>query len=569
MIRHSVLAAMLFAGAGCARSALPPRINTGANATITATTDSMSASIHLAEPLAAVETFTDPDRRGKLAATFPTLDAYLAGQQIGQGLPGLVFGVVIDGELAYQKGFGVRDVAGKNPPDADTVYRIGSVTKTFTSAAILKLRDEGKLSLDAPAVRYLPELGGVKYPTGDSPSITLRHLLTHASGLPRVGPFNYAQADHDVTERELLGGLASVSLEFPPGTKASYSNFGFGLLGVVVSRVAAVRYRDYVSAAILAPLGMSSTRWAEGDVPVDHLATAYQRGPAGLQKMAHWRLGASEAAGGLYSSLRDMARYAAFQLTAYPPRNDRDQGPLRRSSLREAHVPQRPTGLSVTVTGAAKNQPQDGKGSDDRPLIEADADGIGLAWHGRQTCQFEQIVDHAGGTEGYAALIRLLPQRGVGIVALTNVQSGDLAAIGDGALQILNQSGALDRRSFTVSPALARAVAAAAALYTSFRDPDYQALFAPAFRAGVPSALALATIAQLKSVHGQCQDPQPVPISIESPSSAVFLVPCQRGSLAYDVSVGADGRITSARVESHPLPSPVPGRLSHDRCHRR
>ncbi|MEA2697202.1 MAG: hypothetical protein QOI66_1473 [Myxococcales bacterium] len=535
---------------GCAGRTLPPRISSGTNATPTATNGAVFVPIQVADPLPAVETFTNPDRRSKLAATFPALDTYLAGQQVGQGLPGLVFGVVIDGELAYQKGFGARAVGGTIPPDADTLYRIGSVTKTFTSAAILKLRDEGKLSLDDPAVRYLPELGAVKYPTPDSPPITLRHLLTHSSGLPRIGPFNYTQADHDVTEAELLGGLGGVSLAAAPGTTASYSNFGFGLLGVVVKRVAGIRYRDYVSAAILAPLGMSSTRWAEGDVPAERLATAYQRGPAGLQKMAHWRLGASEAAGGLYSSLRDMARYAAFQLAAYPPRNDQDQGPLRRSSLREAHVLQRPTGLSVAVTSAVHDAP---------PMIEANTGGVGLAWHGRQTCQFEQIVDHAGGTEGYAALIQLLPQRGVGVVALTNLQSGDLAAVSDGALQILNRSGALDRRSFAVSPALARAAAAAAALYTSFGDPEYEALFTPAFRTSVPPTMALAIVAHLKSIHGRCQGPRPAPLSIESPSAALFLVPCERGSLEYDISVGTDGRITRATVESA-------RRSSRDRC---
>jgi CubicO group peptidase (beta-lactamase class C family) len=558
MIRHRVLATLLLLGVGCAGRTVPPRIGSGTKATPTATNGAMFVPIQVADPLPAVAIFTDPDRRSKLAATFPALDSYLAGQQVGQGLPGLVFGVVIDGQLAYQKGFGARDSGGATPPDGDTVYRIGSVTKTFTSAAILKLRDQGRLSLDEPAIRYLPELGAVKYPTGDSPTITLRHLLTHTSGLPRIGPFNYAQADHDVTEAELLGGLGGVSLESVPGTKASYSNFGFGLLGMVVTRVAGVRYRDYVSAAILAPLGMSSTRWAEGDVPADHLATGYQRSPAGLQKMPHWRLGASEAAGGLYSSLRDMARYAAFQLAAYPPRNDPDQGPLRRSSLREAHLLQRPTGLSVAVNGAPKNEP-----SDASPVIEASAGGIGMAWHGRQTCQFEQIVEHAGGTEGYAALIQLLPQRGIGIVALTDLQSGDLPAISDGALQILNRSGALGRRSFAVSPALARAVAGATALYTSFRQLEYEALFTPAFRISVPPAQVLTTIAQLKSVHGQCQEPRREPISVESPSSAVFLVPCERGNLEYDISVGADGRITRASVEATGRPS------RRDRCFSR
>ena len=100
-------------------------------------------------------------------------------------IPGAVWGIIVDGRLAHVGVTGYRDVASKSPVDSGTVFRIASMTKSFTALAILKLRDEGKLSLDDPAEKWVPELAGLKYPTTDSPRITIRHLMSHADGIPR------------------------------------------------------------------------------------------------------------------------------------------------------------------------------------------------------------------------------------------------------------------------------------------------------------------------------------------------------------------------------------------------
>ena len=105
-----------------------------------------------------------------------------------QKIPGAVVGVVIDGELAYAKGFGVSNIDKKTKPDEDTVFRIGSISKSFTGLAALSLRDEGVIDFDDPLVKYVPEAAGLVYPTRDSAPITLRHLLMHTSGLPRDNP---------------------------------------------------------------------------------------------------------------------------------------------------------------------------------------------------------------------------------------------------------------------------------------------------------------------------------------------------------------------------------------------
>ncbi|HEY2902528.1 MAG TPA: serine hydrolase domain-containing protein [Polyangia bacterium] len=519
---------------------------------------SIAPALQVLTPPAAVAGFADPERRAKLAATFPALEKYFAEQQSLNQLPSLAVGVIIDGGLAYEKGFGVRDLDGKHPADADTVYRIGSITKTFTGLAMLRLRDQGKLALDDPAARYLPALGAVKYPTADSAPITLRHLLTHTSGLPRVGAFTYAQSDHDVTEPEMLGVLPNTTLVFPPGAGALYSNFGFGLLGAVITRVSGLRYRDYVNQTILAPLDMNASRWAAGDVATDHLAVAYRRGPNGPLAIGYWRLGASEAAGGLYSSVRDLARYVAFQLAAYPARSGDDTGLVRRSSVREAHTPQRLTGLRVDLASPADER--------DGP-IAAYATGIGLGWHFFQTCAYEQVVRHNGGTEGFSSAIAFLPQRGVGLVLLTNLADVDTDPIVEGALDILRGSGALATRVRPASQALQHAADQAANLYANFRQADYAQAFTPSFRAAVSAAQAMEIAARFKAQHGACGRPTLTPIPTDAPNQATFSAACEHGRLEYTLAVGPDGLITEALLESHELPpsprlSEIAGRIA-------
>src|SRR5262245_37528538 len=133
------------------------------------------------------------DRRAKLATAFPEVDKILTDFAKSVHAPGAAWGIIIDGELAHQGTFGVRDVATKAPVDGDTVFRIASMTKSFTAMSILKLRDAGKLSLDDPAERYVPELKTLRYPTSDSPRITVRHLLTHSAGFPEDNPWGDQQ----------------------------------------------------------------------------------------------------------------------------------------------------------------------------------------------------------------------------------------------------------------------------------------------------------------------------------------------------------------------------------------
>ena len=190
-------------------------------------------------------------------------------------LPGAAWGIVIDGELAHVGVAGQRDLAAKAPVTRDSIFRIASMTKSFTAMAIMKLRDDGKLSLDDLAERYVPELKGLTYPTSDSPRITVRHLLSHAEGFPEDNPWGDQQlAATEAQFSEML--RKGIPFSNPPGVAYEYSNYGFAILGRIVTKVSGRPYREYIADAILRPLGMKSTTLEPTAVPRDRIAHGYR-----------------------------------------------------------------------------------------------------------------------------------------------------------------------------------------------------------------------------------------------------------------------------------------------------
>ena len=131
-------------------------------------------------------------------------------------LPGVAYGLVVDGKLVYKGNIGYTDIEKKIPVTSSSLFRIASMSKSFASMAILKLRDEGKLNLDDPAYFYIPELKNVKYPTADAPHITVRHLMTHGAGFPEDNPWGDRQlADTDKDLMEFIG--KQISFQQSPG----------------------------------------------------------------------------------------------------------------------------------------------------------------------------------------------------------------------------------------------------------------------------------------------------------------------------------------------------------------
>ncbi len=380
--------------------------------------------------------------RSTLAATFAEIDRVVADFASREHVPGAAWGIIIDGALVHTGTTGIRDVAAKSPVTVDTVFRIASMTKSFTAMAILKLRDEGKLSLDDPVERYVPELKGLKYPTSDSPKITVRHLLSHAEGFPEDNPWGDQQlaATEEQFSAMLRGGIPFSN---PPGLAYEYSNYGFAILGRIVSNVAKVPYRDYLSAQILQPLGMTATYLEPTAVPANRLSLGYRWEDERWKQEPQQPDGAFGAMGGILTSLRDLGRYVSVYAGAWPPRDGPETAPISRASLREMQQVwrARPATAGRTSAGA----------------VQLNAGGYGYGLGITQTCDFGHIVAHSGGLPGFGSQMRWLPEYGVGLIGMGNRTYTGWGGVFTQALELLRKAGALTPRMPEPSPALVKA----------------------------------------------------------------------------------------------------------------
>lgn len=232
-----------------------------------------------------------------LPATARRLDELVADAQARGRAPSLVAGVVRDGELRHFSG------AGELPaPDPDTQYRIGSISKTMTAVLVMRLRDEGRLSLDDPLHRHLPAT-----PVG---GVTLRQLLGHASGLQREPDGQWWERSPGAGQDALLGGLGAEKLAGPPYRTYHYSNLGYGLLGAVLTRVTGEEWAGLIGKQLLEPLGMRRTTYA----PAEPYARGYVVHPwhDTLREEPREDAGSMAPAGQLWSTVADLAAWAAF-----------------------------------------------------------------------------------------------------------------------------------------------------------------------------------------------------------------------------------------------------------------
>jgi CubicO group peptidase (beta-lactamase class C family) len=465
-------------------------------------------------------TFADPQRKAKLLAAMTKVDTAIEAEMASQNVPGLALGVVIDGELAYAKGYGVADVDTKSAPDADTVYRIGSISKSIAALGLLALRDDGVLQLDDPLVRWVPEASALIYPTHDARPITLRQLLTHTSGLARDVDFKKTSS-----EKEFLAQLQGVALDHSPGEQFVYSNLGFALVGIVVARAShSATIAEAITKRVFGPLGMTASGY---DVS-PKLVPAYDEDNKTHKKDLE-RLAVAGGAGGVVSSVRDMARYVAFELSAYPPRSGDDTGVLHRATIREAHS----TGF---FAGAAIQPQPDAKHGE--PAFELEAATYGFGWQHHKTCEFDDLVEHGGSIDSYRSSVQLLTQHGVGVVVLTNFGNANTYAIGKRVFDEMRATGAL--LPYALHPKLAPVFDVTATKFLAiYNDWNEDALKALLNRPMDP--LEPAEIAGYKKLHGSCS--AFVVREIRSATSATLALTCERGQLELSIDIGPDGRM--------------------------
>jgi CubicO group peptidase (beta-lactamase class C family) len=435
--------------------------------------------------------FTDPQRVQKLRAALPAVDKLFQQYAAEEKIPGMVWGVVIDGELAHVGATGLQSRATKAPANANTVYRIASMTKSFTALAILKLRDEGKLSLEDPIAKWIPEFARMEMPTRDTAPIRIRQLMSHSSGLPEDNPWGDQQLGIDDTtlDRWLRTGLP---FSTAPDTRYEYSNYAFGLLGRIITKAARQPYEKYVTEQILAKLGMTSSTFEFSRVPAATRATGYRLKPDGTyeeeQPLPHGVFGAM---GGLLTNAGDLGKYVALHLNAWPPRDDNDNGPVRRSSIREMSHLWTPSNLIASRGKASQS-------------------GYGYGLRVTADCRFAHIVGHGGGLPGFGSYMAWLPEHGVGIFAMaTLTYSGPSKPI-QAAFDVLNQTGGLQKREAPPSKPLTEMGAHLANLWNNWNDAEAKQIAAMNLFLDAPIPQRRAQIDALKKEVGQCAAAGPV-----------------------------------------------------------
>jgi CubicO group peptidase (beta-lactamase class C family) len=346
------------------------------------------------------------------------LDLWVREQIEYQEIPGVAVGVVHGDDLIWARSFGTSNLATNAPLTPRTPFRLGSVSKLFTASAILKLQEQGKLRLDDPVVKHLPWFRP-QNPFAEVPleRITIEHLLTHTSGLPREGAFPYWTTHTFPSREDLQASIPTQQLFSPPGTAYRYSNLGVAVLGQVIEAVAKMPYAAFLKQAILDPLGMSSTTAAPDAATIAALAKGYQRKPSTGDRrrrplMDYYETGTFAPMGGVVSTLEDMTRFLAFQLTADskgPARSTDPARPLSPQTLAEMH---RVRFVYPSFTGGR---------------------GLGFAISRRDERNY---VTHAGWIGGHRADLIVDPARRLAVVALTNADDANPALFSRKALDL-------------------------------------------------------------------------------------------------------------------------------------
>lgn len=345
----------------------------------------------------------------EVASNIKLLESWIKAQMDYRDLPGLSIGIVYDQELIYARGFGYRDLEKKKPATPQTIYRIASITKTFTATCLMQLRDAGKLRLEDPIEKYL-DWFKIKNRFPDAPKITIRHLITHTSGLPREAAFPYWTDHKFPTREEIINALPNQETIYAAETKFKYSNLALALAGEIVSAVSGIPYDQYVRENILRPLGMQSTTVYLTEEHKSRLATPYSRRlPDGSRKIMPFTDSRGIApAANMSSNVEDLARYISLQFR--DEKRDAAQI-LKGSTLREMH---RVHWL----------QPNWRSGW-----------GLGFAvW--RQDSK--TVVGHGGWVAGNRTRIAFIPKEKIGVIVLTNADDGTPGFFAQKVLKLLS-----------------------------------------------------------------------------------------------------------------------------------
>jgi CubicO group peptidase (beta-lactamase class C family) len=446
----------------------------------------------------------------------------------GWKVPGVVYGVIVGRELLHSRGLGTTQVGEDRRPDVGTVYRIASMTKSFTAATVLSLRDEGRLRLDDPIADHLPGLAGLRGPTTDSPPITIRHLLTMTAGFPTDDPWGDRQQGLDVN-RFLELAAAGLSFAWAPGTRFEYSNLGYGLLGRLITAIAGREYGEVVRERLLVPLGLASTTYLQDEVPPDHLAPGYVWRDDTFVPEPIDPYGALAAMGGIFTTVTDLVTWVNGFVDAFPPRDGAGEPttwsaghPLSRASRREMQQP-----MVSFDAGISFPTP------DADPEFDGAAYGFGLFI--RDDVRWGRIVGHSGGYPGYGTTMRWHPASGLGVIVLANGRYAPSAPLGRDLLIALLEAEVAPPRRVKPIAATTAARTAVEGLLREWDDAVAARLFAMNVELDEPPERRRTFVEQLRAAHGPLEpDPTEPPIS-RSPFHLEWWLRGERGRVKVEI----------------------------------
>jgi len=306
------------------------------------------------------------------------------------GAPGMSVAVVVDDRIAWQGAAGQAGVEHAVPARADTVYRIASISKPVAATAVMQLVERGRVSLDDPIRKHAPF-----FPDKGGRPLTIRHVMTHTSGIRHYRPGEMESMTRYGTIEEASAIFRDDPLLFTPGTRYSYSTYAYNLLVAVVEQASGLTYEAYLSEHILGPAGMAATRLERAEEIVPHRSGQYVRAGSGVRHAGYADLSVKWAGGGVISTAGDLAR---FHIAL-------DEGRLLKpETLREMYTPAR--------------------------LADGSATTYGLGWQVTTDDKGRTWIAHSGGATGGTTYLLRNPAAKVAVAILCNIEgAGNLRTL--------------------------------------------------------------------------------------------------------------------------------------------
>ena len=337
------------------------------------------------------------------------LERFIGHEMADKQLPAISIALVDGQRTVWARGFGIANPSDGSPATAETIYRVGSVSKLFTDVGIMQLAERGTIDIDAPVSRYVPDFHP-KNPFGTR--VTLRQLMSHRSGLTREPPigsyFDSTSPPLDATVRS----LSETTLLYPPGTRTKYSNGGIAVVGYVLQVTQKEKFAQYLARAVLAPLGMTRSSFETPPASAakkDQAAIGYMWTTEGRRFEAPtFQLGI-QPAGSLYTTVNDLAR---FMSALFRVERGTEGGILSRASLQRMWQPQFATPASPSNFGIG--------------FVLSKLDG-------------HNLVGHNGAVYGFATQLEALPNDSLGVVVVSTLDMSNTVTgrVADEALRLM------------------------------------------------------------------------------------------------------------------------------------